>query len=235
MKKTRKTHSYNKINKKYIKKMKRKTKKNRNGYKYRQKHNNMIGGDIPELGEFIGRGTHGIIRTILSDNSQVVKIFDNRVIQKKSLCKKITEQYNSTCDELNYEYEIQKIIRDSFIKNNLEEVYNLWNDTDFNNYISSNPKIYLNLTKNNTYALPSVRINKLLSHKCIIISEHTNEIDEEYYKGIIYFCNIDEIENVYRRLVNKTNIELQQESNKIYEKFYNKFYYKNAINLIIQK
>jgi hypothetical protein len=120
MKKTRKTHSCNKINKKYIKKMKRKTKKNRNGYKYRQKHNNMTGGDIPELGEFIGRGTHGLIRTILANNSQVVKIFDNRVIQKKSLCKKITEQYNSTCDELNYEYEIQKIIRDSFIKNNLE-------------------------------------------------------------------------------------------------------------------
>lgn len=127
------------------------------------------------------------------------------------------------------------LFQNSFIKNNLEEVYNLWNDTDFNNYISSNPKIYLNLTKNNTYALPSVRINKLLSHKCIIISEHTNEIDEEYYKGIIYFCNIDEIENIYRRLVNKTNIELQQEANKIYEKFYNKFYYKNAINLIIQK
>ena len=137
---------------------------------------------------------------------------------------------------LAYRSEKKKILfQNSFIKNNLEEVYNLWNDTDFNNYISSNPKIYLNLTKNNTYALPSVRINKLLSHKCIIISEHTNDIDEEYYKGIIYFCNIDQIENVYRRLVNKTNIELQQEANKIYEIFYNKFYYKNAINLIIQK
>jgi len=127
------------------------------------------------------------------------------------------------------------LFQNSFIKNNLEEVYNLWNDTDFNNYISNKPNIYLNLTKKNTHALPSVRINKLLSHKCIIISEHTNDIDEEYYKGLIYFCNIHEIENVYRKLINKTNIELQQEADKIYEKFYNKFYYKNAIDLIIQK
>jgi len=111
----------------------------------------------------------------------------------------------------------------------------LWSDIDFNNYISNRPNIYLNLTKNNTDVLPSVRINKLLSHKCIIISEHTNVIDEEYYNGIIYFCNINEIENVYRKLINKTNIELQQKANKIYEKFYNKFYYKNAIDLIIQK
>jgi hypothetical protein len=111
----------------------------------------------------------------------------------------------------------------------------LWNDSDFNNYISNKPSIYLNLTKKNTVALPSVRINKLLSHKCIIISEHTNDIDEEYYRDMIYFCNIDEIENVYRNLINKTNIELQYEADKIYEKFYNKFYYKNAIDLIIQK
>jgi hypothetical protein len=33
----------------------------------------------------------------------------------------------------------------------------------------------------------------------------------------------------------KTNIELQYEADKIYEKFYNEFYYKNAIDLIIQK
>lgn len=127
------------------------------------------------------------------------------------------------------------LFQNSFIKNNLEEVYNLWNDSDFNNYISNKPSIYLNLTKKNTVALQSVRINKLLSHKCIIISEHTNDIDEEYYRDMIYFCNIDEIENVYRNLISKTNIELQYEADKIYEKFYNKFYYKNAIDLIIQK
>jgi len=127
------------------------------------------------------------------------------------------------------------LFQNSFIKNNLEEVYNLWNDNDFNNYISNKPNIYLNLKKTNTDALPSVRINKLLSHKCIIISEHTNDIDEEYYKNIIYFCNIDEIENIYRKLINKTNIKLQEEADRIYETFYNKFYYKNAVDLIIQK
>jgi hypothetical protein len=127
------------------------------------------------------------------------------------------------------------LYQSSLIKNNLEEVYNLWNDTDFNDYISSQPRIYLNLTKYGTIALPSVRINKLLSHKCIIISEHTNEIDEEYYKEMVYFCDIHEIKNIYRNFTNKTNTELQQEADKIYEKFYNRFYYKNAIQLITEK
>lgn len=125
------------------------------------------------------------------------------------------------------------LFQNSFIKNNLEEVYNLWNDTDFNNYISNKPNIYLNLKKTNTDALPSVRINKLLSHKCIIISEHTNDIDEEYYKDIIYFCNINEIEQVYRKLLTETNLE--DKSNEIYNIFHNRFNYKNAIDLIIQK
>jgi len=125
------------------------------------------------------------------------------------------------------------LFQNSFIKNNLEEVYDLWNDNDFNNYINNKPNIYLNLTKTDTYALPSVRINKLLSHKCIIISEHTNDIDEEYYKDIIYFCDINEIDKVYKKLLNDTNLE--DKSNKIYDIFYNKFNYKNAINLITQK
>jgi hypothetical protein len=43
------------------------------------------------------------------------------------------------------------------------------------------------------------------------------------------------MENVYKKLLNKTGSQLQEESNAIYEKFYNKFYYKNAIKLIVQK
>jgi len=125
------------------------------------------------------------------------------------------------------------LFQNSFIKDNLNDVYNLWNDNDFNNYISNKPNIYLNLTKIDTCALPSVRINKLLSHKCIIISEHTNDIDEEYYKDIIYFCDINEIEQVYKKLLNDTNLE--EKSNEIYNTFYNKFNYKNVINLIMQK
>ena len=128
-----------------------------------------------------------------------------------------------------------KLLNNILIKDNLEEVYNLWNDNDFNNYINNNVNIFLNLTKSGTIALPSVRINKLLSHKCIIISEHTNEIDEEYYKEIIYFCDINEVGNIYKKLNDNTNVDLQQMSDEIYEKFYNKFNYKNVQNLIIEK
>jgi len=137
---------------------------------------------------------------------------------------------------LHYRQDKRDIINTTtLLKNNLEEKYDLWNDDDFNNYIKNNPNIFINLTKTGTNILPSVRINKLLSHKCIIISEHTNQTDEEYYKGMVYFCKIDEMENVYKKLLNKTGSQLQEESNAIYEKFYNKFYYKNAIKLIVQK
>lgn len=138
--------------------------------------------------------------------------------------------------KISYRNEKSKIIlSSSFMKDNLEEIYNVWNDKDYNNMISSKANIFLNLTKNGTIALPSARINKLLSHKCIIISEHTNEIDEELYKGIIYFCNINEIENIYKNLINKSNVELQKEANDKYTKFYNIFNYKNAVNLILVK
>jgi hypothetical protein len=133
----------------------------------------------------------------------------------------------------------KKLLESPIMKENLKEVYNLWNDIDFNNYISKEPKIYLNLTKHmpdtEDYVLPSVRINKLLSHKCIIISEYTNLIDEEYYKGMIYFYNLEEIPTIYQELINKTNIELKEISNDIYKQFYNKFYYKNAVKLIEEK
>ena len=114
----------------------------------------------------------------------------------------------------------------------MEEVYNLWNDTDFNNYITNRPNIFLNLTKDGTVALPTVRINKLLSHRCIIISEHTNNADEEYYKDMIYFCDLSSIGSVYEKLINKSNDELVEESNRIYEKFYDTFHFKNALDIV---
>jgi len=113
------------------------------------------------------------------------------------------------------------------------EIYTAWSDATFNNIIESGPNIFLNLTKTDHPSLPSVRINKLLSHKCIIISEHTNPIDEELYDGLVYFCKIEEIEAVYKNLLEKSAEELEEESNTIYAKFCSKFNYKSAVNLIL--
>ena len=138
----------------------------------------------------------------------------------------------------NFNYRQNKkniILKSSFMKDNLVEIYNIWNDDDYNYLISNTPNIFINLTKTGTCVLPSVRINKLLSHKAIIISEFTNDIDEKYYKDIIYFCNIDEIEKIYEKLKNKTAYELEIESNIKYKKFNNIFNSKNINNLIIQK
>ena len=76
---------------------------------------------------------------------------------------------------------------------------------------------------------------ELLSHKCIIISEHTNKIDEEFYKDIVYFCDINEIGDFYKNLINKSPQELEIESNEKYKKFYNIFNSNNIVNLITQK
>jgi hypothetical protein len=139
----------------------------------------------------------------------------------------------------NLDYRPEKkeyLLKSKFLRENLEGIYNIWNDDDYNNFIRKKSNIFINLTKsisiNNKYVLPSVRINKLLSHKAIIISEHTNPIDEEYYKGMVYFCNLEEIEDIYKHLIKKANYELQEESNRIYEIFYNKFNYKNVVKLI---
>lgn len=121
------------------------------------------------------------------------------------------------------------------LKKIITQLYNIWNDNDYQSLIKNKPAIYLNLTKDFTYALPSIRINKLLSHKCIIISEFTNKIDEELYKDIVYFCKLDEIEVVYRNLINKSADELCEISNRIYDKFCETFYYKNAIKIIVEK
>lgn len=133
-------------------------------------------------------------------------------------------------DKVNY------LFKNSLLKNNLIEVYNTWDDMSFNSIIENSKNIFLNLTKSlHINALPSVRINKLLSHKCIIISEHVNIVDEELYDGMVYFCNLNEIANIYSNFLQNTPMQLQELSNNIYTKFYNKFNCKNAVELIIRK
>lgn len=133
------------------------------------------------------------------------------------------------------DYKKHILINSDLLKNNLEEINYLWNDIDYNNYISERPRIYLNLIKSMLPSLPTVRINKLLSHKCIIISEHTNYLDEEIYDGIIYFCYIEEIVNVYKNLIKKSNNELLEEAENKYNLFYNKFHITNIKNQILKK
>ena len=64
-----------------------------------------------------------------------------------------------------------------------------------------------------------------MSHKCIVISEYTSEIDDELYKDIVIFCKVEDIMNEFYKLKNM-NIE---DLNKMSEDIYNKFI--NRINL----
>ena len=96
--------------KKHIKQIKNKTykklkrlKKLRRIKEYNKTFFHMEGGMFDKL---IGEGTHGKIYTLKNNHRQVVKVYANRSLIKKqkSLCVKIKKAYDSTCDELNYEY-----------------------------------------------------------------------------------------------------------------------------------
>lgn len=126
--------------------------------------------------------------------------------------------------------EKEKIINNSGVT--INQIYNLWTDDEFNNYICNNRHIYLNITKSNTKALATLRINKLLSHKCIIISEYTNIYDEEIYKGIVFFKHLSEIGDFYKTMKNKSNDELEYIAESVYQKYINIFNKENAIKLI---
>ena len=126
--------------------------------------------------------------------------------------------------------EKEQIIHSSGVK--INEVYNLWTDHDFNQFIIHNTHLYLNLTKGQTKALPTVRVNKLLSHKCIIISEPTNAEDEELYKDLVFFKNLNEIGDFYNSLIAMSNFELENMAEGIYQKFISKFKIDNVVNLI---
>jgi hypothetical protein len=124
----------------------------------------------------------------------------------------------------------EKIINSSNV--NIKEIYNLWTNKDFDKFIVKNKYIYLNLNKGNTRALPSVRINKLLSHKCIIISEHTNSKEEKLYKDFVYFKKLDEIGDFYKSFLTKSNTELEEIAENMHQKFLSIFKFENAISLI---
>ena len=57
-------------------------------------------------GKKIGQGTHGAIFTI--DENTVEKKFQNRPAPNMCLCDKIRTDCGSVCDNVEYEFQIQK-------------------------------------------------------------------------------------------------------------------------------
>lgn len=126
--------------------------------------------------------------------------------------------------------EKNKIINNSGVKINM--VYNLWSHQAFNLFINNNTHIFLNITKGDTKVMPMVRVNKLLSHKCIIISEHLEELEEELYKDMVFFKDLHEIGDFFKSLINKSKAELDIIAESSYQKFSNSFSLENAFKLI---
>lgn len=112
--------------------------------------------------------------------------------------------------------------------------YDLFDENQYNMYIVNNTNIFLNVNKKNTNILPFCRICKLLSHKCLIISQHCNKEDEELFEDMVYFCSIDDIKKTFYNLSLKSPSELNDISNKNYIKFCDKFSVKND-NLFLTK
>ena len=118
--------------------------------------------------------------------------------------------------------------------------FDLFNENKYNMYMVNNTNIFLNLNKNVggkrkiLNILPFCRICKLLSHKCLVISEHCSKEDEELFEGIVYFCNIEDIEKTFYNLSLKSPNDLNDISNKNYIKFCDKFNVKNQ-NLFLTK
>ena len=113
--------------------------------------------------------------------------------------------------------------------------YDLFNENTYNMYIVKNTNIFLNLNKIGYSVLPFCRICKLLSHKCLVISEHCNKEDEELFEDIVYFCDsLIDIEKTFYNLLSKSPNELNDISNKNYIKFCDKFSVKND-NLFLIK
>jgi hypothetical protein len=123
-----------------------------------------------------------------------------------------------------------KIINESDV--NINCINHLWTTEEYNFFIINHASIYLNLTKSDTKTLPSVRINKLLSHKCIIISEKTNDKDEELYKDMVFFRELNEIGPLFKSLIAMSPEELNQIAESAHEKFISKFNRENAFQII---
>lgn len=117
----------------------------------------------------------------------------------------------------------------------------LFNDNQYNMYMVKNTNIFLNLvSKNGLYneegsnILPFSRICKLLSHKCLVISQHCNKEDDEFFEDMVYFCSVEDIKKTFYNLSLKSPNELHDISNKNYIKFCDKFNVKND-NLFLTK
>jgi hypothetical protein len=106
---------------------------------------------------------------------------------------------------------------------NIFSKYDLWNDTYYNAFLLGTPYIYLNLTKFDTIAMPSVRVNKLLSHGAIIVSENVHEDDQADYEGLVFFGDLTQLEGIFRGLLEKSAEELREISDAIYSRFCAKF------------
>ena len=87
----------------------------------------------------------------------------------------------------------------------------------------------------NQKVMPCARINKLLNNKIIIISESCNTIDDELYKDLIFFCDLENLDYIYTDLINKSSSDLDKISNNIYNKFKKRFNTNNIQNLILEK
>ena len=129
-----------------------------------------------------------------------------------------------------------KDVRNNFLnKSYFEQKYNLFNENTYNMYMIKNTNIFLNINKRGSSILPFCRICKLLSHKCLIISEHCNKEDEELLEDMVYFCDsLIDIEKTFYNLLSKSPNELYNLSYKNYIKFSNKFSVKND-NLFLIK
>ena len=124
----------------------------------------------------------------------------------------------------------EKIINESDV--NINCINHLWSEQDYNLFIINNACIYLSLTKCETRTLASVRINKLLSHKCIIISEKTNDDDEELYKDMVFFRELNEIGPLFKSLIAMSPEELSRLAESSYQTFISRFNTENAFQLI---
>lgn len=125
---------------------------------------------------------------------------------------------------------IDKFLNKSYFLNK----YDLFNEDKYNMYMVNNTNIFLNLNKHLSPVLPFARICKLLSHKCIVISQYCNRDDEELFKDMVYFCSFEDIEKTFNNLSSKSPNDLNDISNKIYIKFCNKFNANNS-NLFLIK
>ena len=112
---------------------------------------------------------------------------------------------------------------------------NLFNENDYNLFMINNTCIFLNIIKMESKSLPFPRICKLLSHKCIIISENCNELDDELFKDIVYFCKYENIEKTFYELASNTPEELDNIAQQNYIIFSNRFNLNNNNFFLINK